>query len=165
MPVAYIGLGSNIDPIQNLPAAADLLLSRFPGICFSTVFKTAARDLTNQPDFFNAVAEIRTHESPDVVHTQLKEIEAQLGKHVTQRFGPRTIDLDLLLYGNEAIHRPDLTVPHPRMHERRFVLEPLCELIDPEALHPTLKQSWRALLATVRDQEAGKTGMALGEEH
>ena len=97
----------------------------------------------------------------------LREIEAVLKKSPPFKFGPRTIDLDLLLYGDSIIPSKKewmrnyklpatsykLMVPHPRMHERRFVLEPLCELIDPRALHPTRKKPWNVLLESTNDQE------------
>lgn len=164
MPLVYLGLGSNIEPIENMPEAATQLMMRFPGITFSTVYKTSPREMTDQPDFFNAVAEIRTLETPEEIHHKLQEVENILGKNIARRFGPRTMDIDLLLYGDQVIEGP-LTIPHPRMHERRFVLEPLCDLIDPEALHPILGESWKALLAKVQDQIVGKTGMVLGEEY
>ena len=97
----------------------------------------------------------------------LRGIETKLKKSPPFKFGPRTIDLDLLLYGNKVIPSKGewlrsytlpatsykLIVPHPRMHERRFVLEPLCELLNPQAVHPTLRQSWAKLLESTKDQE------------
>lgn len=83
----------------------------------------------------------------------LREVEFKLKKNPPFKFGPRTIDLDLLLYDDEVIEDDDLTVPHPRMHERKFVLEPLCELIDQKSMHPILNKSWISLLEEIQDQD------------
>ncbi len=111
---------------------------------------------TDQADFLNAVALIETDESAQTIKDTLTDIERQLGKATPFENGPRTIDLDLLLYGDETIQTETLTIPHPRMHERRFVLEPLCELIDPTLRHPILKISWQQLLQTVGVQPVEK---------
>src|SRR5262249_22225441 len=91
----------------------------------------------DQPDFLNAVIEAETNLSPQELLDALRDIERDLGRVRRERYGPRTIDLDLLLYGDQVLNQPDLTIPHPRMHERGFVLEPLTE-IAPQALHPIL---------------------------
>ena len=96
---------------------------------------------------------METEEPPEEVVQILREIETKLKKSPPFKFGPRTIDLDLLLFGNKVIEKEGLSVPHPRMHERRFVLEPLCELLSPQAVHPTLRQSWAKLLESTKDQE------------
>ena len=169
----FIALGSNIDPKTNLQKAADLLREHFSDIKFSSVYRTAAREVENQDDFLNAVAACNTEKSPEEIHGILKGIEESLGKDPPYRFGPRTIDLDLLLYGNSqfpahrsfsgggSILNSQLIIPHPRMHERRFVLEPLCELIDPHAKHSLLKQSWEDLLEKTLEQECVLTEIAL----
>ncbi len=148
-----LGLGSNIEPTLNLPAALQKLRVAFPDLRVSRIYETAPQEVSDQPDFLNAVAVAETNLSTTEIITLLQKIERQLGKAPPYRFGPRTIDLDLLLYGNQVIHEEYLTVPHPRMHERRFVLEPLAELIGAQELHPALKVSWGDLLATVPDQE------------
>jgi 2-amino-4-hydroxy-6-hydroxymethyldihydropteridine diphosphokinase len=120
---------------------------------FSSLYGSAPREYEEQDWFLNAVGTVETEDSPKEVSQELRGIEAALKKAPPFKFGPRTIDLDLLLYGEEVVEENGLTVPHPRMHERRFVLEPLCELIDPEKTHPTLGKSWEELLAATEEQE------------
>lgn len=170
----FLGLGSNINPEANLRSAADLLRSHWPGVRFSHVYRSKAREVENQDDFLNAVAVIETDESPQTIADHLHAIEKQLKKSPPFKFGPRTIDLDLLLYGdlilpsrekwphestNQRVN--ELTIPHPRMHERRFVLEPLCELIDPKARHPVLDSTWKELLQKTMDQDCRRAGFDL----
>jgi len=98
------------------------------------------------PDYLNAVAAIETELAPKELLEALLTVEHKLGRIRAERWGPRTIDLDLLLYDEVVIDEPDLTIPHPRMHERRFVLEPLAA-IAPDVVHPVLHTSIRELLA------------------
>lgn len=153
-------MGSNIEPKENLRRATQKLRGHFPAIRFSSVFRTQARDYEMQADFLNAVATFQTDDPPETILQKLQIIEQQLKKETTFRFGPRTIDLDILLYGNDT-QEGSPTLPHPRMHERRFVLEPLCELIGPEALHPALGKTWKELLKKTMDQGCDKTSLAL----
>ncbi|MBM3227531.1 2-amino-4-hydroxy-6-hydroxymethyldihydropteridine diphosphokinase [Candidatus Peribacteria bacterium] len=160
----YIGLGSNIHPENHLRKAASMLRSHFPAIQYSSVYRSSAREVEDQDDFLNAVAHATTEKSPGEIHTILQAIESSLGKAPPYRFGPRTIDLDLLLCGDMVIPHKDgcqLVVPHPRMHERRFVLGPLCELIDPQTLHPLLGVSWESLLEKTLDQHCALTPITL----
>jgi 2-amino-4-hydroxy-6-hydroxymethyldihydropteridine diphosphokinase len=131
---AYIGLGSNLGDregtlrraIELLGASPDLRVRRV-----SSLRETAPVGLTSQPDFVNAAAEVETSLGPRALLDRLLAVERGLGRDRTgPRFGPRTIDLDLLLYADAIVDEPGLGVPHPRLHERRFVLEPLVEL-DP----------------------------------
>jgi 2-amino-4-hydroxy-6-hydroxymethyldihydropteridine diphosphokinase len=102
----------------------------------------------------NAVAEVETELPPRDLLELLLEVEGRLGRtRAGPRWGPRAIDLDLLLYGDETIDEPGLTVPHPRLHERAFVLEPLCDLA-PRLVHPVLGQSVEELARRVRDPAA-----------
>lgn len=164
MPTIFIALGSNIDPDTNLKKAADMLRKNFAAIQFSSVYRTAAREVEDQDDFLNAVALVETDKSPEEIHAILQSIEESLGKAPPFRFGPRTIDLDFLLYGNSIqplTRNPPLVLPHPRMHERRFVLEPLCELIDLQSQHPVLKESWEKLLGKTLEQDCVLTEITL----
>lgn len=142
--IAYIALGSNVgDRRVHLNAAISQLTAR-PGIEVLKVSSYHETDPVGGPagqgKYLNAAAEIRTALSPAELLARLQEIEAGLGRVRDERFGPRTLDLDLLLYGLEIIHTADLTVPHPRMHERSFVLKPLAE-IAPLAVHPGLQST------------------------
>jgi 2-amino-4-hydroxy-6-hydroxymethyldihydropteridine diphosphokinase len=130
-------------------------------IRFSAVYESAATDITDQAAFLNAVALIKTDEDPQIIAKALQKIEKTLKKAPPFRFGPRTIDLDILLYGNQKIETDALHIPHPRMHQRRFVLEPLTELLDKNEMHPTMKKTWKELLNEVQEQECKKVKMKL----
>ena len=137
-------------------ACAEILRADYPGIVFSSVYKTAARDEENQDDFLNAVATFETEKSPEEIHETLKVIEEELGKDPPYKKGPRTIDLDILLYKDPDNGQPttdNLVIPHPRMHERRFVLEPLCELSS--------EQKWQDALKKTEDQQCEVTDIRL----
>jgi 2-amino-4-hydroxy-6-hydroxymethyldihydropteridine diphosphokinase len=128
--VAYIGLGSNLgDREENLLAALERL-SELGLVRASSFRETDPVGVTDQPRFLNAAAELETDLSPRDLLVKLLGIERELGRDraAETRWGPRTIDLDLLLYGDEVLDEPGLTVPHPRLAERRFALEPLQEL-------------------------------------
>jgi 2-amino-4-hydroxy-6-hydroxymethyldihydropteridine diphosphokinase len=147
---AYVGIGSNLgNPRKTIAAALDLLRAE-PGIeivAVSTLRETDPIGYEDQPRFLNGAAALETELPPRKLLERLLAIERQLGRirRDTPRYGPRTIDLDLLLYGQETLDEPGLTVPHPRLHERRFALEPLVEL-DP-ALEIPGRGPIRALLA------------------
>jgi 2-amino-4-hydroxy-6-hydroxymethyldihydropteridine diphosphokinase len=131
---AYVGLGSNLgDREQAIRLAAE----RIGATRLSELRETEPWGYVAQPNFLNAVAEMDTELGPRELLDVLLEIERDLGRERGDgpRYGPRTIDLDLLLYGEVWIDVPGLTVPHPRLHERRFVLEPLVEL-DPALVVP-----------------------------
>jgi len=161
VPILFLSLGSNIDPAKNLRACARLLRREFPEIAFSHVYETAPRDREDQPAFLNAVARMETDQTPYDVSRCTQFIERKLGKRPPYPKGPRTIDIDLLFVTPPISSNSTLTLPHPRMHERRFVLEPLCELTDPDTKHPTLRRTWRELLRENMDQECLQTGLAL----
>jgi len=123
---AYVGLGANLgDREAAIRAAAEQLGARR----VSAIVETEPWGYTDQPRFLNAVAEVETSLEPRAFLERLLEIERSLGRtRDGPRWGPRTIDLDLLVYGDAVVNEPGLTVPHPRLHERAFVLEPLAEL-------------------------------------
>lgn len=145
---AFVSLGSNLgDRKENLDAALRLMGERV-GVrvaAVSAFIDTAPVGKTDQPRFLNAVAWIETTLPPAELLTALLDIETRLGRVRTEHWGPRTIDVDLLLYGRRIISEPNLAVPHPLMHERRFVLAPLAE-IAPEAWHPVLKKTATQML-------------------
>lgn len=151
--VAYLSLGSNLgDRAGNLRAAIAHLgtLGRVTKV--SSFYETEPVERTDQPWFLNCVVELRTELTPVVLLRGLLGIEKAMGRERKERKGPRNIDLDLLLYDHETVNTAELTVPHPAMHERRFVLVPLVE-IAPEAEHPlTRKPAW-ILLKTLASEE------------
>ncbi len=126
MTVAYVGLGSNLgDRAALIASAARAIGARR----LSTVIETEPWGLEDQPPFLNAVAEVETELDAHGLLDELLQVERQLGRERSgPRWGPRTIDLDLLLFGGLRVEEPGLVVPHPHLHERRFVLEPLAEL-------------------------------------
>ncbi len=138
---AYIGIGSNLnDPAaqvrQALQALAELPASQL--IACSPLYRTApVGGPPDQPDYLNAVAALDTALNPDELLTALQAIETQQGRVRTVRWGPRTLDLDMLLYGSMRCHHPRLTLPHPRLQERTFVLYPLYD-IAPDLTIPGL---------------------------
>ena len=147
MAIAYIGLGSNLgDRAAYLQAALDRLGMLGTVGAVSPFLETDPAGYAEQPRFLNAAVRLRTTLPPDDLLREMLSIETALGRVRTVRWGPRTIDLDLLLYDDLVRDDPGLTVPHPRMHERRFVLEPLAA-IAPAAVHPLLGQTISQLLA------------------
>jgi 2-amino-4-hydroxy-6-hydroxymethyldihydropteridine diphosphokinase len=124
--LAYVGLGANLgDREASIRRAAELIGARR----LSTIIETEPWGITDQPDFLNAVAEVETDAGARVLLDRLLEVERELGRvRDGKRWGPRTIDLDLLLYGSEKSDLAALQLPHPRLHERLFVLLPLAEL-------------------------------------
>ena len=136
-PVVYVGLGANLGDTRMALAAAWAELRQLPGTSAhrcSSWFRSAPVDATG-PDFLNAVASFKTPMSPDAVLSELQRIELRYGRERSWRNAPRTLDLDLLLHGQATLISPVLTVPHPRLHERAFVLLPLAEL-DPKLFIP-----------------------------
>jgi 2-amino-4-hydroxy-6-hydroxymethyldihydropteridine diphosphokinase len=149
----FIALGSNVgDRAAQLRqareqiAAPDLRIVRA-----SSIYETAPRDIEDQPWFLNQVIECETDLFPRQLLARLKQIERAMGRKKRVAKGPREIDLDILLYGDSVVKAPELEVPHPRMAERRFVLEPLAE-IAPEKRHPGTRKTVREMLQKVMDQ-------------
>jgi 2-amino-4-hydroxy-6-hydroxymethyldihydropteridine diphosphokinase len=131
MTIAYVGLGSNLGDRERLIREAAELIG---AVRLSTVIETEPWGHSDQPLFLNAVAELETPLAARQLLDHLLDVERRLGRErVGPQWGPRTIDLDLLLYGDQMLDEPGLVVPHPRLTEREFVLRPLVELV------PTLK--------------------------
>ncbi|MGB2754546.1 MAG: 2-amino-4-hydroxy-6-hydroxymethyldihydropteridine diphosphokinase [Phycisphaerae bacterium] len=150
MTTVYLGLGSNLgDRRRNLEAALEALRAH-PQIAVSAVSSFLETDPVGGPPgqgkFLNAAAKIETDLSPEALLEELKRVERALGRREGPRWGPREIDLDILLYGDAVLETPDLMIPHPRLRERRFVLEPLAE-IAPAARDPVTGRTVRELLA------------------
>lgn len=150
---AYVGLGSNLgDREGNLRRAARALARLGEGLRLSGLYETQPVGLEDQPWFLNAVACLETELPPRQLLERLKGLERELGRRAGPRFGPRVVDLDLLLYGQEVIREQGLEIPHPRLHERRFVLAPLAELA-PDLPHPVLGATVAELLERLGDTQ------------
>jgi deoxyguanosine kinase len=146
---AYIGLGSNLgDRADSIRGALKMLADaeHVDVARLSDLIETAPLGGSNQPDYLNAVAEIKTALSAEHLYSKLADIETALGRVRGEKWSPRTIDLDLLLFGSEIINTTKLTVPHPQMHLRSLVLSGLCRL-NPELPHPVLKEPISELAA------------------
>lgn len=151
---AYIGLGSNLgDRAGNLLSAIrGLMDSGLEVSRLSRIYETEPVETFPQAHFLNMVCELNGDlPAPEELMSVLLKVEGKLGRTREIPGGPRTIDLDLLLYGNEVLDTPNLLLPHPRFHQRRFVLEPLAELA-PTMVHPVLKQSIAELLGAQASQ-------------
>ncbi|MHC4623848.1 MAG: 2-amino-4-hydroxy-6-hydroxymethyldihydropteridine diphosphokinase [Planctomycetota bacterium] len=152
---AYIGLGSNLGDRQSSIRRALRILGETPGVqvgAVSDIRETAPLGEVNQPKYLNGAARIRTTLSPEKLYSKLSDIEVLLGRVKREKWSPRTIDLDLLLFGDAIIDSPALTVPHPQMHLRSFVLAGLCQ-ISGELLHPVLKVSMNELAARLNGSD------------
>ncbi len=154
MPVVYLSIGSNLGNRYNnfrfgIDQLAKLVLSSL--IKESSLYETEPVGYENQAWFLNAAIKIDTMLKPLDLLGRIKSIEADCGRDFQQiRFGPRTLDLDILFYDDHVINTANLVIPHPRMHERRFVLKPLCD-IDPTIVHPVLKKTVARLLEELGD--------------
>jgi 2-amino-4-hydroxy-6-hydroxymethyldihydropteridine diphosphokinase len=151
---AYIALGSNIEPRGKYIQQALNKLNEHPRIevgDVSSVYETSPEGGPEQDQYLNAAAKIVTTLAPLDLLDALQAIEKELGRKRDVYWGPRTIDLDILLYGQEIIIEDRLTVPHPLMHERRFVMQPLAQ-IAPEVMHPILMMSARTILESLGNQ-------------
>ena len=134
MTLAYVGIGANLGPREETLRRAVELLGRADGVEVVGVSELRETDpvgVVDQPPFLNGAVSVETTLSPRALLDLLLEVERSLGRVRGERWGPRVVDLDLLVYGIEVLDEPGLHVPHPRLHERRFALEPLAEM-NPE---------------------------------
>lgn len=162
MKVVYLGLGSNLgDRRKMLERAVEMIHGPDLHVLrISSVYETEPVGFREQGWFLNLVLEAEARLFPLQLLGRLQRIQADLGRRRTIVNGPRVIDIDLLLYAQSVIHGARLTVPHPRMHERRFVLAPLAELA-PDLRHPVLRKRMVELLNDVRGQAITKTDIRL----
>ena len=143
--IVYLSLGSNLgDRAANLQAAVTQLGSLGEVAAVSSFYETEPVELTAQPWFVNCAVKLDTEKMPRQLIAGILALEQSMGRQRKQKNGPRIIDIDILLFGSSIIEMPSLTVPHPKMHERRFVLEPMVE-IAPEARHPVFKRTVKEL--------------------
>jgi 2-amino-4-hydroxy-6-hydroxymethyldihydropteridine diphosphokinase len=153
MELVLIGFGSNLgDSVQVCLAAIDSLRihPHIRVIETSSLYRTKPQMLADQPWFINGVVLCETDLSPEDLLDTMQHIERDFGRNREVRWGPRTLDLDLLTFGDRQINLSSLTIPHPRLHERRFVLIPLLE-VAPEWVHPTMKVTALSLLDRILD--------------
>jgi len=153
MDKVFISIGSNLgDKIGSCKMALDEIGNFAEIVGTSSLYETEPVGNEDQPNFINSVAEIRTDLSPHELLGHLNSIEQKLGRVRDEKWGPRTIDLDIIFYNDKEIKDDDLIIPHPRAHLRRFVLEPICE-IAPGFIHPELKISVSELLKNLEDSK------------
>ena len=154
MELAYLSLGSNIgdreaalrEAIQRLAAIGRVAL-------VSSIYETEPVEVPDQPWFLNCAVALETEKTPEQLLSEILSIEEEMGRRRVQEKGPRNIDADILLYGDAVVESPSLTIPHPAMQQRRFVLEPLAE-IAPEARNPLSGKSVREMLEALPPGQA-----------
>jgi len=143
--LVYFSLGSNVgERTANLNAAIERMRTLGEVMAVSSFYETEPVEFAAQPWFLNCAVKLNTDKMPKQLLNAVLDIEKEMGRKRLKKKGPRTIDIDILLFGNSIIDTKGLTLPHPAMHERRFVLEPLAE-IAPEVWHPVFKRTVREL--------------------
>ena len=156
MKEAYIGIGSNLgNKAENIRKAINLIEEKCKILKASPLFETEPMYYKNQDRFLNCATKIETELKPQELLAFLLSVEKKFGRVRTIKNGPRTVDLDILFYGGEIIKSNNLIIPHPRLHERLFVLEPLKE-ICPDFVHPVLRKSISELYSAAHDSEPVK---------
>ena len=157
----YLSLGSNVgDRRRNLETAIAALAALGSVVVQSAFYETEPVEFTAQPWFLNCALVLETTKMPRQLLQALLDLERKMGRRRTLQKGPRTIDIDILLFGNSIVEADGLTIPHPALHQRRFVLEPLAE-IAPGLLHPVLKKTVRELRDAL---PSGQVVRKLGQE-
>ena len=162
MKTVYLGIGSNVgdreanlrEALERLEAAGIRVARR------SSIYETEPRDLRDQPWFLNAVVEVETDLFPLQLFAHIQNVEREMGRRRLTPKGPRNIDIDILFYGRSVIDTADLQVPHPRIAQRRFVLEPLSEIAS-EFRHPVSGKTAREMLAAIEPQAVRRSNLTL----
>lgn len=146
--IVYLALGSNLENrAANLKEAISSLSPQVDVLAKSKIYETPPWGYTDQPKFLNQVVKVKTYLDPEPLLKHLKRLEIALGRQATFRNGPRLIDIDILFYDDLILETPTLVIPHPRLHERGFVLMPLMD-IAPDLVHPVQRQSISEMLAS-----------------
>ena len=152
--VVFIGIGANLGPVrENFARALRSMEKSVRVVAVSSLYESDPVGPQDQPKFTNAVVKAETELSPFELLGYLKTIEKEIGRKETKRWGPRVIDLDIIFYGDLAISTDSLVIPHPRAHERRFVLEPLLE-VEPAAWHPVKNMAVRDICSRLENSQA-----------
>ncbi len=152
--ICFVGVGSNMDDPAEQSLKALERVSGTDGVKLlrrASLYRTEPIGSPDQDWFINTIVEIRTVLTARELLMALQDIENSMGRIRNEKWGPRTIDLDILLYGQEVIQEKDLCIPHPELHKRRFILEPLCE-IAPYVIHPAFGVSVRGLMDRLEDK-------------
>lgn len=159
----YLGLGSNVGPRLEQLSAAVAAIGQIAHVCaLSPVYETEPVGMEGADDFLNMALEIETEDDPPLLLVKLRKVEKTMGRKPATHNRSRIIDIDILLYRGMAYDDPIVRVPHPRLHQRRFVLEPLND-IAPTALHPTMEKTIAWLLRNCRDHHRVTPAGALAE--
>jgi len=154
----YIALGTNLgERLANLRKAIESMPPKITVLAESHVYETPPWGFEDQPAFLNLVVKAETELEPEPLLKYLKQLEVELGREQNFRWGPRLIDLDILFYDDLVLDSPPLVIPHPRLHERAFVLVPLAD-VAPDLIHPVFQRSVSDLLAEVDTQGITRSG-------